>query len=253
MTQKEHYPIQTSDEISLVDLAKTFVKRRRVFYIVFLFCVSLGLVYSFFADNKYRFQSLIQVAQDVEGDALESPKSIIAILENRWVPGFKAMIHAESEVGLPFELSFTTPEDTALVSITTETTAQNAELVKRAHGVMLEQIMQRQTQLVRQKENGLKRQLASVDETINMLRGVADSGPAIASAVGSKSELENQLEGIVAPEVLVDSRQGSDSTGPSKPLILALAALLGLVAGVFMAFFSEFVSLVREQLQEGDA
>ena len=252
MNQKEPYPNHYNDEISLVDLAKTFVKRRRAFYLVFSLCVLAGFTYAFFVDEEYGYQSLVQLANDSEGDPLAEPKGVIAVLENRWVPEFESKIRLERERKLPFEFSFSNPEDTSLVKIVTESSTDNAELVKQAHEAMLENVMNRQAYLVSQRENTLKSQLASVEKIIDVLQGVSDSGPALAEAISSKSNLESELKGLSPAEILVAGRQGSDSVGPSKILIVLLMTFFGVVAGVFMAFFSEFVSLVRDQLRESD-
>lgn len=250
MNQNEPYPNQYNDEISLVDLAKTFVKRRRVFYVVFALCFLAGVAFALVQEDRYEYRSLIQLAQDDEGKPLESSKSVIAALENRWLPEYEASYQAENDEEFRLKITFSNPENTSLIGISTEATEQNSEAVKRAHETLIEQVMSRQSRLTAKQQTSLKRQIESISNTVEMLQDGEDTGAAIAEAIRSKTALESELEGIVASEVLVSSRQGADNVGTSKLVIMLLATILGFMAGVFMAFISEFIALVREQLVE---
>ena len=58
------------------------------------------------------------------------------------------------------------------------------------------------------------------------------------------------LHSIEPAELLVLKRQMAERKGPARSLIVVLAAMLGLMAGIFLSFFAEFVSLVRTSLNE---
>ena len=60
--------------------------------------------------------------------------------------------------------------------------------------------------------------------------------------------LEADLESLAPFEALVVSRKSGENTGPARILIIVLAGLLGLMAGIFLAFFAEFIGLVRNQV-----
>lgn len=49
------------------------------------------------------------------------------------------------------------------------------------------------------------------------------------------------------------SRESVERTGVSRSLIVVVAAIIGVMMGVFFTFFSEFLVLVRAQLKEGAA
>ena len=51
-------------------------------------------------------------------------------------------------------------------------------------------------------------------------------------------------------EVLAVSRESAERKGPARSLIVVLAGLLGLMGGIFLAFFAEFASLVKAQMSE---
>ena len=74
------------DEISLVDLASTFLKRRRIFYVVFLVSLAAGILYAILIPEKYDYVTLFKLAEKDAGSFIEKPVTVIATLENRWLP-----------------------------------------------------------------------------------------------------------------------------------------------------------------------
>lgn len=56
------------DEISLVDLATTFLKRRRVFYVVFVVVSLAGVAYALFAPERYEYVTLVKLAEKAGGE-----------------------------------------------------------------------------------------------------------------------------------------------------------------------------------------
>ena len=83
-----------------------------------------------------------------------------------------------------------------------------------------------------------------------MLEGATDAGAAIAAAFEKRLSLEATLNSMQPMEVLTVSRESAERKGPVRSLIVLLAGLLGLMGGVFLAFFTEFASLVKAQLTE---
>ncbi len=105
------------DEISLVDLAATFLKRRRVFYAVFLLVTLAGVVYAVLAPEKHEYITLVKLAEKSGGEYIEDPSTVIAELESLWVPDLQAAYHAEHDRSLPFKITAINPEDTGLFGV----------------------------------------------------------------------------------------------------------------------------------------
>lgn len=251
MTESENRSrARFEDEISMVDLASTFLRRRRVFYAVFLMTVLVGLGYALLAPAKFEYVSLVKVAERGSDGYLDEPSSVIAQLENHWLPELKAAYRAEQEKRLQFEVSFANPEDTGLIRMVTKAPVSQADLVKKIHAELMERLEKSQADTVSSLRAKLDKRIKSLDETVEMLRRAADSGASMASAIEQLASLENELASIEPAELLVVSRQSADPTGPAKSLIVTLAVVLGALAGVFLAFFAEFAALVRDQMAE---
>lgn len=241
---------QYDDEISLVDLATTFLKRRRVFYVIFLMVSLIGVAYALFAPEKYEYVTLIKLAEKANGEYVEEPATIIAELDSLWVPDLQAVYHSENGRNLPFKLAASNPEDTGLVRIVSEASPSLAELIEKNHRQLTERLGSEQGQALAMLRKSLERQIASLDSTIEMLEEGENTGDAIASAVEKQLSLESDLESLAPFEALVVSRQSGQKSGPSRSLVVVLSVMLGLMAGVFVAFFAEFIGLVRDKAVE---
>ncbi|EAZ98220.1 Wzz/FepE/Etk N-terminal domain-containing protein [Marinobacter sp. ELB17] len=237
-----------SDEISLVDLATTFIRRRRVFYVVFLIFTLGGLAYALQASNKYEYVSLVQVAQKGGDVSLQPPAVVIATLENRWLPEVQTAYRAKNDTKLPFSISFNNPEGTGLIQLTSETALEHGDDVKAAHAALIDYLSRYQAERIKQDRVSLERQMKSAETIIEALRGQPDTGEALAAAIQRVAGLESALENLDETEVLVQSRQSAEKTGPKRSLIVILATLLGGMLGVFMVFMAEFGANVKMQL-----
>lgn len=237
------------DEISLVDLAAVFVRRRFVFYIVFAVVTLAGLAYALVASDKYEYVSLIEVAKLGNGKPVEQPPTVIATIENRWLPEVGARFRAENEVKLPFDVSASHPEQTSLIRLGSEAEQENTDLVNKIHTVLIENIKQHQNGLLKAEEKSLQRQIESLDKVIQALEGQQDVGEALASAIEKRVSLESELERLKPVDELVVSRQSADKTAPRRALIVVIAGILAGIGGVIAAFLAEFIVLVRAKLR----
>jgi uncharacterized protein involved in exopolysaccharide biosynthesis len=257
MEERRNQPINTyqpdySDEISLVDLAATFIRRRRVFYVVFLLCTLGGLAYALLTPEKFDYVSLLQLAEKDSKTLIQTPETVIATLEARWLPEQQVLHYAENESKLPFDVSFQNTEDTALIRFTTGTTAKQKQLVEKVHAALIAKLNQHQENLIRVEEASMTAQIKSLSTVVDSMAGKATDGDgsALSAAIQRKSALENALQSLGNLEVIVSARQSIEKTGPKRSLIVALAIVLGLMLGIFVAFMVEFGSSVKKQLAE---
>jgi len=240
----------SDDEISLVDLASTFLKRRRIFYVTFLVTLAAGILYTILIPEKYDYVSLFKLAEKEAGSFIEKPAVVIATLENRWLPEIEATYLAEHDQPIPFDVIFLNPENTGLIRIVSEAVPASADDVKRIHSQLIEKLEKTQSVAVSTLRSNLERQIESLTSTIDRLEGSRDVGAAIADAVNKRLSLEVLLHSVQPAELLVLNRQMAERKGPARSLVVVLAAMLGLMGGIFLSFFAEFVSLVRANLNE---
>lgn len=237
-----------TDEISLVDLVATLIRRRRVLYVVFIVISLSGMAYALLAADEYEYVSLVQIAQKDSETFFQSPETTIATLENRWLPEVQAGYRAKHDEKLPFRVSFNNPEGTGLIRLSTAAPESASRAVGVAHSALINGVKEYQESLVKREKLSLERQIASLEGAVEALKGQPGTGEAIAGAIERQSKLEGRLKDLRGVEVLVTSRQGADKETPKRSLIIVVAALLGLMMGVFFAFISEFTVSVRDRI-----
>ncbi|MEC7727693.1 MAG: Wzz/FepE/Etk N-terminal domain-containing protein [Pseudomonadota bacterium] len=243
------------DEISLVDLAATFIRRRRIFYACFALVTLLGVVYALIQPDKYEYVTLLESAEKAGSEFIEKPAATVAIIQNRWIPAAASRYQADNEKLLPFKLEASNPENTGLIRIASEASVENSDVVKTIHSDLAQSVMERQQQLLEAQRNSLKNQLASIErvvQSLQTLEGGENTATALAAAIQKQAQLESELEATQPASVIVTARQSNGQKGTSSRLIVVLAAMLGGMLGVFLAFFAEFAGQVRNSLHGTD-
>lgn len=236
-------------EISLIDLAIIFIRRRYIFCAVFFAIASLGAVYALTASAQYEYVSLIELAESRGGESLESPSSIIATLNNRWLPDVVAHYSSENTDKLPFEVVMSNPENTGLIRILSRAGESRADLVRKIHSSLIKDVSERQAHLLDMEKKRLQRQIDSLDGILKELEGQQGAGEAMAKTIEKRAELDGQLQGLRPMDVVVVSRQSNDRKGPGRAIIIMLSLVLGIMLGMFSVFMAEFVKRVELKMR----
>jgi|SRR5690554_1712387 len=239
------------DTIGLVELATILIRRRRIFFGTFLFAVTLGVIAALFLPEKHEYVSLIQLAENGDGDFLEAPGVVGATIESRWVPEREAVFLDRHGRGLPFGVRVDNPKGTGLIRLITKAGEEQRQLVSEVHSGLIDKVHERQQKLFDSARKSIDTRIESQDAVIDALQAIGsgeNTASALASALQEKAELEGEKAALQAPEVLVTSRRAASTVGPAKLLIISLALILGLLGGLTLAFLSEFVAVVRANI-----
>lgn len=244
------------NEISLVELAVTFIRRRRIFSVTVILVTLLGLAYAFIQPEKYEYVTLLESAERADGEFIEKPSATVAAIENRWVPEVISNYQDRNNEKLPFKIKSSNPENTGLIHIVSEASEDNAGLVQRIHQSIADNVIDRQRGLFKAQETSLKNQISSIEkviESLNSKEGGENFGSALAAAIQKRSELEGSLAALRQAQSLVIGRQSVEQSGVGSLLIILLSAFLGAAMGVFLVFLAEFSLQVRKSLRQDDA
>ncbi|MFL1455741.1 hypothetical protein ACJO5Y_15005 [Marinobacter sp. GN3S48] len=254
MSQNEQFTKQYDDEISLVDLATIFVRRRRIFFAVCGGVVLLALAYALFLVGEVKeYTTLVQLGEQIEDgerEPLEPAATVVATIENRWYPEQQALYIELENSRMPFQVSAEAPRNTSLIKLTSKASPVKAEAVTSIHEKLVDHIVRRQTQLLERKKQTLEQRLKYVNEYLEGLSGQESMGEAAAQAVQERIEISGQIESLQPAETLVVARESLDNKGTSKRLIMVLAVFLGLMLGIVATFMAEFIGKVRQELAE---
>ncbi|WP_458527202.1 Wzz/FepE/Etk N-terminal domain-containing protein [Onishia taeanensis] len=251
-----------NDEISLVDLAAVLVRRWKAMAIIFAVVVLAALAFVLTKTPTYRYVSVYEVAEQApvgEGNterALESAPTVIAKAQSLYVaPITRQILEQESLESLPFSVELSSPKETQLVKITTEAVEETAELVKAMHGALLERITSNQQSLVDRQRTTLTNRLDSLQAAVSTAeQSTSDSAAELMAGYIEQIALtQDRLDLLKDGRVAQTAVQSLEKAGTSRPLIMALALVLGGMLAVMGVFLMQFAGLVCNSLKEQEA
>lgn len=260
------------DEISLLELWHILVGQKWVILISFVVCVGAGAAYAFIKAPVYEASVMLRVGQfstnagqPVLLESMNELSSRVTIAHGASIAeGVKrprpfiteAVVQRGSTTTLQLTAEADTPEQAAqfLQGVVAE--------VKRAHAADFQDnvalINERLRTLV-ERRSALQKQYDEITQLIEQLK---ERNPVQASLVMmERGPLSNTINELDAERLRLSQQLGplqsrptvllgeivapTQASEPKKALVLAIAALLGLMGGVMLAFGLEFVAKAK--------
>ena len=241
MQQFEPRKCDQIQEVSLIDLLIVFIRYKRVFGAVFVFLMVLVLAFAFLVPTTYRYVTLVQLAQEDAGVPLESPRAVRAWMLAHVVPEVQSGHLKEFDTRMPFDVELEAPDDTVLVKISSIAQEDESADVERVHAQLVTRLEQRQKVSEEQYMASLKRQIDSVDSSIEMLGELTDVGAAVAAMMEKKIELERSILQFSGLERLLVSQRSVEKMSKGVAFILTVGMVVsGLIATLITFLWAAF-------------
>lgn len=269
--QNAQAPAQTydDDEISLLELWQILVKRKGLIFACVLACLAAGAAFAFLKAPVYEADVKLRIGQ-IQGSAglLENAEELSARILAQYgediAQGVKRerpfITRASVQKGVTTTLQLTaeadSPADAARIL---ENVAND---VRKAHTTMYENnlkpIAERLKSLEEQR-NALQQQYGDITALVDQLKErdsvqaslvMIERGP-ITTAINELDAERLRLSQQMMPPQTRPTELIGEITAPAKPskpkktLVLALAAVLGVMGGVMLAFVAEFVAKAK--------
>jgi uncharacterized protein involved in exopolysaccharide biosynthesis len=240
------------DEISLLELWQILVKRWALVFLVFLGCILAGAAYAFFKPPVFEANATLRIGQ-IQSVLLESPQELIARLVELGSGAVSASV-ARGANNLVSVVSRSGSAEEAAAAL-----EQAVASVIRVHEGFYQQstepLRERVAQIDVQRQ-AVERELNDIDQLVRQIRGkepvqasllVMQRSPLGQTAQQLDAERLRLLQQLSPPqarptELLGQIAMPARPVQPRKWLILAVAAVLGLMGGVMLAFVAEFVA-----------
>jgi hypothetical protein len=270
MNEKQ-IPLAYEDEISLVDLAKIVVLRRKIFYTVFsiVFVLTLALtIRTFTGERTANYVSIYKPASLGMDRMLEPVDAIVEIASSYYLEQALQKVSKEEavysdDVGLKVE----NPKGTQLVFIRSKVGPKKFPVVTEVHKQILETLLSEQsikldkhrkqiqeviesTKLSKEKLEKEKNALLAKDggKTDTILAGfIAEINAKDTRITEYERELKTLLEGQI---VQIAQKQVSKREGSGASKVLAIGLVLALIMGFVSVFISEFIKQVKQSLNQ---
>ena len=144
------------DEISLVDLWLVLVRRRFILVATVLACILAGLLFALLRPPSYAFTTMIQIGRIVElpeqnessavgsratSNALESTETVVAKLNEGYIPKVLAEYVDEADDRAAFKIEASSPKQSQLILIKSKASEKQSELHLGLHKKILEVLL----------------------------------------------------------------------------------------------------------------
>jgi len=252
------------DEISLVDLATTLMRRRHVFYGVFALVIAGAIVFALARGQvpSTTYTTVIQLAKlpSLNDNATSADTSkneifraesrmatLIATTNLRWLPEARERFE-EQEEGWPGGLIVERVENTELLKLATTNSNRSKGNDPGAHKVLAGLIVDAQNNRLAQITALLESQITTMT---SVLKAHGPDSMVAAQAIETRTRLQQMLATGESAEILSLATGSSDKASVlSMKLIFGLAIVVGLVLGIFATFMAEFGAQVRKAMRE---
>lgn len=276
------------DEISLVDLWLVLMRRKGVVLGITVLCLALGVGYAMQKPVVYDYRTGIELAEvhggpESKGLEVLTPKAgAVVLLRDVIIPEQRGRVSGEEDSGPRVQVVENGGEARLMLKSTAE--PKNRKKVEKLHSAVGDALAERHAPVFEKRvevvsrpfakraemlkkqmqflENQLK-QLSKRSYTQNGIQSLVDAQQmgdmreALAESRVKHSDAESAIE--VIREASHPTRieflaaESEDPAGTGKSLIAALSLVLGLMLGVFGAFFIEFLRTARKAAAEQES
>ncbi|WP_027849690.1 hypothetical protein [Marinospirillum minutulum] len=256
--QHQHY----DDEISLVDLAKTLIKRR--WWVIGTGFVVVALALAFALVNRtgpaYNYISIYELAEKNSAEKLETTSSVLEKINSMHWPSYRRNYMQEKGLKgfgeLPFTFEVTNPTGTNLILLKSVVLEAEKNEAKQLHQALLNEVIADQDAAFKRETTKLTKQITLIKSLLEDLAKNSNQSTAQEQQIATQTQRLFELE-----DALIELKEGKliqlsaqDERAKLKKLsgslVLALGIVLGGILGIMAAFFAEFASQVRKSLQE---
>ena len=270
LNSDEMQGFREEDEVNLIDLWRVITKRKRLIFITLVIILSLVGMWLLIAKPVYESRAVLGLGQV---GSIELPQFVVQRLKEE----YRVKDDSEGERPLPL---------LSEVKIMDKTLANGVELVAQAHSAkeaqqflnsIIRTIMQRHLHLFDLGRIEQQKQMASLEKYRDAIeRGLGTLRERITALTKGDAALAGLLtleqdrliqqlpqveQQIVAVRLAMSELQSSptlvlrqptlpvEPVRPKPALYMVLAGVVGLMLGIFGAFFAEFIGKTRNQLQ----
>ena len=263
------------DEISLIELWQILARRKAFILACFILCLAGGAAFAFLKAPVYEASVKLRIGQ-VKGDDAAPP----VMLENADELSSRILVQYGEDVaaGIKRERPFiTTASVQKGVTTTVQLTAEGdtpedaarlledvAKGVQKTHTTMFEDNLKpiaERLKSLNEQRTALQQQYADLTQLAEQLKErdnvqasllMIERSP-ITDSLDKQATERLRLTQQMTPPATRPTELIGEITAPAKPskpkkaLVLALAAVLGLMGGVMLAFIAEFVAKAKRR------
>ncbi len=271
------YEMPASDEINLYEIWAILHRRRWSMAIVLMAVLLITGVYAVAKEARHEVEAYVEIGEVPgtvgEMQMLAAPESVATRLQDIVIPRVREA-NAEASPGLPAITVEVVDEPAGLIRLAAEVPLDEAERTRAFMQTLIDALQDRHAEIETLRLRSLDRRIVELrslsdglDSEVRTSGSLSDSSDAVPARLlidalslslteqrrVDRLALEERLFALQSGRsratptaVLRPPRISADPVGPGITRILAIGAALGLLLGVFAAFFREFMANARE-------
>lgn len=237
----------SSSESFLVDFTVAIVKRRKLFLATFVVVCVMGVGYQLMASPAYQHVTLIKLAQNGEGDLLESSSGVITTIESQWLPQVGREFRDERGYTPDFGID-ATEVNGSYVLLSSAGATSASEDIEWMHSAVAEKVEANQAILEDVERQKLQAQIQIAEQAVEDFQGMIGSDASGSGLVETLVSLKGRLTGMQSAETRVTAQQKDRALGLALPIRVTLMILQALLAAFIAVLVYYFVQQVRDAL-----
>lgn len=238
----------SSSESFLVELAALLVRLRKLFLGAFVFVLIAGASFQLLSKPKYQYVTLVKLAENGEGDLIETSEGVITSIESQWLPRVWREFRGNRDQVPSFEVDAREVEGGYII-LTSVGASDNASEIDKVHSALVNSVVERQAELVRLVKDKLKAQIEVAEKSLKTVSRGEGSESSVSGVLETLVSLEGRLAGMQNAEIRVVAQQKEKSLGLDLPVRLALVFLMSVIVGVLAVLSFQFANQVREKVR----
>lgn len=241
-------------EISFIQLAVIFLKRRNFFLFIFLILLIISGSLVFLKERTYEYltQYNIPVIGEFDKNVFDTTKIQSRLQLNVW-SDLKLQLKEDFPEGVPFNIEFNSDTQAGIINMTTKAEADLSDEVKRVHRELIENLnTSLDARLKRYREN-LESQVLEVEESVRVLRELDQPGVALSRAQERIYELRDQLALVSRGEAVAVAQQSETPISVGRGMLAVALTVLSFMVALLCTYLAEFFYLVKCSLRDGES
>ena len=243
----------SNDEISLIDLAKILIKRKKLISIIIICFLIAGVIAALAIPQKYTYSTSIEIGSQILNgsiEAFEPPETLLAKLQHSYIPQVLTEQRlTDSENKRTYRIKANIPKNSTIIVIEVKETEDKADLMKTLLSSITQNAINDHKRIFESVKLNLQSQLKIANTKLANLGSNTDNQAEKYRLQSSIEGLSTQLTNLRNTRTVVPTIRSLQPTGVSRRLIAIMAGIAGLFTAVFAAFFAEFAAKVREEDQ----
>ena len=227
MDQEEKLQTE-SDEIDLMDYIKVLVKRKWLILIIFLAAVIVAGIFSFYSPKIYKIDTFLEIGR-IGGQAIGVPMQMIE------APGQVMEKINNGVYGEYPGIKVNNPQNTSL--ITMEMLSKEPRKAKANLEEINNNILTEHTNKINLNKNILEKEIDELQENINFLISKEQETATLYLTI---INLRKEIEALQPTKIVKSPTISEKPVKPRSALNIAVAGVLGIFIGIFLAFGKEW-------------